>query len=97
MSKLIVVVGTTGTQGGSVVDAFLSEPGYKVRGLTRNSSSNDAKALAARGVEVSVADLNDENSLISAFKGANAVYAITNFFELSGTLGRQRKKNTTKP
>jgi uncharacterized protein YbjT (DUF2867 family) len=79
------------------VDAFLREPGYKVRGLTRNSSSNDAKALAARGVEVTVADLNVENSLISSFKGANTVYAIANFFELAGTLGRQRKKSTTKP
>ncbi|KKK20847.1 hypothetical protein ARAM_005303 [Aspergillus rambellii] len=81
MSKLIVVVGATGTQGGSVVNAFLNEPGYRIRGITRNPNSDRAKTLAAQGVEVGIADLNDEASLVAAFKGAHVVYAVTDFFE----------------
>jgi uncharacterized protein YbjT (DUF2867 family) len=40
---------------------------YKVRAITRNINSDKAKALAARGVELATADLNDEQSLIEAF------------------------------
>lgn len=56
MSKLITVFGATGNQGGSVVTYILSHPTlskeYKVRGITRNASKPDAKALAAKGVEI---------------------------------------------
>ena len=49
---LVVVIGGTGLQGGSVVTSLLKNGGYKVRALTRNPESEPAKALAARGVEV---------------------------------------------
>lgn len=68
MSKLAVVVGATGTQGGSVVQAFLESGRYQVRGLTRNTNGIKARELGAQGVEVVRADLNDVESLISAFK-----------------------------
>jgi len=52
MSKIVVVIGATGLQGGSVVTSLLKEGGFKVRALTRNPENDQAKALAARGVEI---------------------------------------------
>lgn len=41
----------------------LLDQGFRVRAVTRDPSSAKAKALAARGVEVVQADLNDKASL----------------------------------
>ena len=68
MTPTLTVVGATGVQGGSVIDSALKAGGYKVRAITRNASSDKAKALAARGVEVVRADLNDYASLVKAFQ-----------------------------
>jgi hypothetical protein len=81
MAKLAVIVGATGGQGSSVVKALLKDPSYKVRGITRNPSSEKGKALSAQGVEVVAADLNDEASLVKAFSGASVIYGVTDFFE----------------
>ncbi|KAL1663584.1 hypothetical protein GGF50DRAFT_56590 [Schizophyllum commune] len=78
--KLIVVLGATGLQGASVVDTFLEIPGWKVRGVTRNPDGAKGRALAARGVEVVKADLNDAASLTAAFTGAHAIFAVTDFW-----------------
>ncbi len=67
MSPIITVIGATGVQGGSVVDAALKSGLYQVRAITRGVNSDKAKALEARGVEIATADLNDEQSLIKAF------------------------------
>lgn len=79
-TKLLVVVGATGNQGGSVVAQFLKTQDYKIRGLTRNTASAKAKALADKGVEVVAADLDDVSSLKKAFEGANAIFAVTDFW-----------------
>lgn len=69
--KLLVVVGATGTQGSSVITHFLKEePEYRLRGLTRNTTSPKAQALAAKGIEMVQANLNDPPSITSAFEGA---------------------------
>jgi uncharacterized protein YbjT (DUF2867 family) len=68
MSKLLTVVGATGVQGGSVITAALKEGTWKIRGITRNVNSDAAKALVARGVEMVVADINNEQSLVKAFE-----------------------------
>jgi uncharacterized protein YbjT (DUF2867 family) len=47
--KLIVILGATGNQGGSVAEVFLQEPEWRVRAVTRNPASAKAQALAARG------------------------------------------------
>ncbi|GFF71749.1 hypothetical protein CNMCM6936_003239 [Aspergillus lentulus] len=73
-SKLIVVLGATGGQGNSVVEAFLTEKDYIIRGVTRQPQSEKAQALSKRGVEVVEAD-NDEASLVKAFEGASAMVA----------------------
>ncbi|UKZ78505.1 hypothetical protein TrVFT333_006245 [Trichoderma virens FT-333] len=93
-TKLIVVVGATGNQGGSVVDVFLSAPGWRVRALTRNTSSAKAQALAARGAEVVAADLDVPSTLEPAFQGANAIFLVSDFW---GLYGDPANKDKPKP
>ncbi len=81
MTKLIVVCGVTGNQGGSVARRFLKDKNYRVRGLTRNPASPAAQKLAADGVEIVVVELDDVKSLISAFEGANLIFSVTNYWE----------------
>ena len=59
MSKIITVVGATGSQGGSVIRTLLGNKSYKLRAITRDPASDAAKALVAQGVEVVKADAND--------------------------------------
>jgi uncharacterized protein YbjT (DUF2867 family) len=81
--KIIAVVGATGAQGSGLVRAILADPkgGFKVRGLTRNPASDKSKELAAMGVEVVAADLDDEKSLERAFAGAYGAFCLTSFWE----------------
>jgi uncharacterized protein YbjT (DUF2867 family) len=82
MSKpIIAVVGGTGAQGGGVVDALLQRDRFAVRVLTRNPTSDRARALAVRGVEVVAADLNDPSTLPAAFAGAYGAFVVTNFWD----------------
>jgi uncharacterized protein YbjT (DUF2867 family) len=86
-SKLLTVFGATGAQGGSVVNDALGLPGWRVRGLTRNASSNAAKALTARGVEVVSFDINDASSVVAAIRDSHAIYAVTDFWEHFAKVG----------
>jgi uncharacterized protein YbjT (DUF2867 family) len=81
--KIIAVVGATGAQGGGLVRAILADPkgGFTPRALTRSTGGDKAKALAAAGVEVVAADLDDRASLERAFKGAYGAFCLTNFWE----------------
>lgn len=90
-SKLIVVIGATGNQGGSVVTTFLNEPGWKVRGISRNASSPASEKLKEKGVEVVQANLDDTASLVAAFKGASAVFSVTDFWTLYSDPELQKK------
>lgn len=85
--KVIAVVGATGQQGGGVARAILDDPdgGFTVRALTRNPSSDAAKALAADGAEVVAADLDDEDSVRAALAGAYGAYFVTAFWEYNDT------------
>ena len=62
MSKLVVVFGSTGKQGGSVARALLQK-GFKVRGITRNTESDKAKELKKLGAELAKGDLDDATSI----------------------------------
>ncbi|KAK9770366.1 hypothetical protein AB5N19_13966 [Seiridium cardinale] len=81
MSKIIAVTGATGSQGGGVVNIMRKTPGWKVRAITRNSNSESAQKLAADGIEVVEATFDDEDSLVRAFQGVSAVFAVTNWWE----------------
>ncbi|KAJ7284672.1 NmrA family protein [Mycena rebaudengoi] len=83
MSKLVVVIGATGQQGGSVVDFLLKEPAgkFRIRALTRQVDSPSSKALAAQGVEVVKADLSSLNEITVGFDRAWGVFGMTQFYE----------------
>ena len=68
MAPILTVVGATGAQGSSIVSHALKTGTYKVRAITRNTTSAKAKALEAQGVEVVSADVNSEESLTKAFE-----------------------------
>lgn len=78
--KLIVVCGVTGNQGGSVARRFLRDPRFRVRGLTRDSSSEKAQELARLGVEMVQADLEDVKSLRDGFRDANLIFSVTQYW-----------------
>ena len=82
-SKLVLVTGATGKQGGAVVEALLTR-GHQVRALTRNSASPPANRLREQGVEIAVGDFTDHDSLVHATRGADAVYAMSTAFEGAG-------------
>ena len=86
--KIIAVVGSTGTQGGSVVRSLLADGTFAVRALTRKVDGEVAQKLKAAGVEVVAADLEDVESLKKAFKGAYGVFGVTGegFSPLGGAL-----------
>ncbi|NEN05387.1 NmrA/HSCARG family protein [Diaminobutyricibacter tongyongensis] len=75
-SPLIAVVGATGKQGGSVVDALLAR-GARVRALVRDPDKPAAQSLADRGVQLSIGDLGDAASLDALFDGVDAAFAMT--------------------
>ncbi|KAK5740682.1 hypothetical protein LTR17_004487 [Elasticomyces elasticus] len=81
MSKLITVVGATGTQGGSVIRALLDSHDYNLRAITRNRNSEAAQSLAAKGIEIVEANLHDLSSLKAAFAGSYAIFGVTNYFD----------------
>jgi uncharacterized protein YbjT (DUF2867 family) len=81
--KIIAVVGATGAQGGGVVRAIMNDSGgeFTARALTRDPSSDKAKALAELGAEVVAADVSDRRSLANAFDGAYGAYCVTFYWE----------------
>ncbi|KAG9093846.1 hypothetical protein FS749_013627 [Ceratobasidium sp. UAMH 11750] len=79
--RTIAVCGSTGTQGGSVINHLQRDGTFAIRALTRKPSSPRAKELAQSGVEVVYADYDDLESLIAAFRGCYGVYGVTNWFE----------------
>jgi hypothetical protein len=78
--SLLVVLGATGNQGGAVLRHFAGLRGrnaMKLRGVTRDTLSDAARELAALGVEMWKADLNDVESLKNSFEGATYIFATT--------------------
>jgi uncharacterized protein YbjT (DUF2867 family) len=82
MSKIFTIFGATGNQGGSVLRAVLAHPTlsktYKIRAITRDVTKPSSTALAARGVEVVAADMNDAASVHKAVAGSSIVFGVTN-------------------
>lgn len=80
--KFIAILGATGAQGGGLVRAILNDKSseFSVRALARDVNSPKAKALADMGAEVVYVDIDDYESLKSAFTGAYGIYAVTFFW-----------------
>lgn len=83
IKKIIAVLGATGAQGGGLVRAILNDKSseFSVRALTRDVNSPKAKALAELGAEVVAVDIDNYESIRSAFTNAYGVYAVTFFWE----------------
>jgi uncharacterized protein YbjT (DUF2867 family) len=75
-TRLVAVIGATGKQGGSVVDALLDE-GLGARALVRDLGSAAAEALLDRGVELVKGDLVDPGSLESLLRDVDGAFAMS--------------------
>jgi uncharacterized protein YbjT (DUF2867 family) len=76
-ADVIAVCGATGRQGGAVSRSLL-RAGSKVRALTRKPDRRKARALADLGADVVRADMDEPDSLRSAFEGVRGVYSVQN-------------------
>ena len=72
----VVVTGSTGKQGGAVARGLL-ERGHKVRAITRDPNSSQARLLANAGATLVVASLEDTSAIRRALEGATSLFAIT--------------------
>src|SRR5579862_8345633 len=72
----VVVTGSTGKQGGTVARNLLAR-GHKVRAVTRDPNSNQAKLLANAGATVVAASLEDTAAITKALEGATSLFAMT--------------------
>jgi uncharacterized protein YbjT (DUF2867 family) len=77
-SRIILVAGATGTQGGAVARE-LAARGYKVRGLTRTPDSPAAQALVKLGIEPVRGDFDDAASLDAALAGAYGAFSVQQY------------------
>src|SRR5215467_3431370 len=90
--KTVLVTGATGRQGGSVIRHMLAT-GWKLRALTRDSTSAAAQGLARKGIEVVKGDLEDPASLDRATDGAYGVYSVQDFWAVGARREVQQGKN----
>src|SRR6266404_2328315 len=84
----VVVMGSTGKQGGAVARGLL-ERGHKVRAVTRDPKSSQAKSLANAGAKLVVASLEDTAAIKKALEGATSLFAMTTPFGGTDTEIRQ--------
>jgi len=93
--KVIAVMGATGKQGGAVVKALLKRKDtFAIRAITRNPTSEKAKALllvaknnADTGdtdtdtIDIVQADADDVDSMTTALDGAYGAFMVTDFWQ----------------
>jgi uncharacterized protein YbjT (DUF2867 family) len=75
----VVVTGSTGKQGGAVARGLL-ERGHKVRAVTRDPNSSQAKSLVNAGATLVAASLEDTAAITKALEGATSLFAMTTPF-----------------
>jgi uncharacterized protein YbjT (DUF2867 family) len=86
----IAVIGASGQQGRSAIDALLAA-GAPVRGLLRRPDSAAADDLRSRGVEIMAADQEDTESLERGLDGVAALFFMTTFDGPDGVDGEVRR------
>lgn len=72
----VVVTGSTDKQGGAVARGLL-ERGHKVRAVTRDPNSSQAKLLAKAGATLVTAALEDTAAITNVLEGATSLFAMT--------------------
>ncbi|KAH8813388.1 hypothetical protein DL96DRAFT_518577 [Flagelloscypha sp. PMI_526] len=80
-ARIVAIVGATGAQGGSVLDSVLADKTFTPRAITRDVNSDQAKALAKRGIDLVKADLGDIKSIENAVDGCEVVFGMTNAWD----------------
>ena len=80
--KIITIFGATGAQGGGLAHAILNDKNseFAIRAVTRDTTSEKAKALADMGAEVVAADVDDKESIAKVLQGAYGAYFVTFFW-----------------
>jgi uncharacterized protein YbjT (DUF2867 family) len=73
---IVVVTGATGKQGGAVTRGLLDR-GHKVRAITRDPNSSQAKLLADTGASIVTASLDDAAAITKALEGATSFFSMT--------------------
>ena len=84
----VVVTGSTGKQGGAVARGLLKR-GHRVRAVTRDPNSSQAKSLANAGATLFAASLEDTAAIKKALEGATSLFAMTTPFGGTDTEIRQ--------
>jgi len=74
MNPKILVIGATGTIGGSVCELLQSEK-VQFKVLARNEEK--AKSLQQKGFETVIGDLSDKNSLRNAMEGVDKIFLLS--------------------
>lgn len=76
---LIVVTGATSKQGRSVATSLLESGGFRVRALTRDAGSAQARSLAGLGAEITEVPLalGHQRELVDAFQSAQGAFLMT--------------------
>ncbi len=90
--RTVLVTGATGRQGGAVIRRMLPG-GWKLRALTRDSTSYAAQDLVRQGVEVVQGDLEDSSSLARAAQGVYGIYSVQDYWSVGAAREVQQGKN----
>ena len=78
-----------------MVDALLADKTFSPRAVTRNASSEAARQLAARGVEVVTGDLWDKESIKQALTGCEGVFGVSELsYSSNGWYSNCRRSQT---
>ena len=78
-APLVAVAGGTSKQGRSVVRTLLADGRFRVRALTRDPSSPQARELARLGADIAAAplELGHDDEWLAAFRGARSAFLVT--------------------
>lgn len=80
LAPVVVVVGITGQQGGSVARALIaSDKPYRIIGLTRDATRPSAKQWLDLGIELRqvAISVGNEDAVLKAFEGADILFVST--------------------
>jgi len=89
-SRVILVTGATGRQGGATARALLAR-GWNVHALVRDTGKPEALELAEHGAVLVRGDMDDPASLDAALRGAYGVYSVQTFAGPDGFAGEVRQ------
>lgn len=91
----IVIIGSTGAQGGGVARAVVANKSFDtVKLASRNAKSESMKSLVKSlpGTTAVEVDLNDKDSVKAALDGANAVFGTFNYWGTLAEVGYDETK-----